>query len=121
MNAAPNRGQSPISNSGSDPDLASSFPRTALRIAAGVIVWALHFAAVYGGTALACARGWEGVVPAFIGGASAVAVLACAAIIVAGWRRRAAFEHWLSATLAALGLVAIVYEAIPVLMVPACG
>ena len=110
-----------ISNSGSDPDLVSSFPRTALRIAAGVIVWALHFAALYGVTALACARGWEAIVPGFIAGATVVAVLAALAIIVGGWRRRAVFEYWLSATVAAFGLVAIVYEALPVLTVPACG
>ena len=98
-----------------------SFPATALTISAGVIIWALHFTAIYGLTALACARGWEALVPPAIAVATAVAVLASAAVIVAGWRRRDVFEHWLSATIAGFGLIAIVYEAIPVLVVPVCG
>ena len=44
MTTKANRGQSPNSQSGSDPD----FVRTALRISGGVIVWALHFAAICG-------------------------------------------------------------------------
>jgi hypothetical protein len=98
-----------------------SFPLTALRISAGVIVWTLHFAAIYGVTGLACARGWTSIIAPSIGAATALAAAACIAIIVAGWRRRAEFESWLSASVAALALVAIVYESIPVLIVPPCG
>jgi hypothetical protein len=98
-----------------------TFPAAALTISAGVIIWALHFTALYGVTALACARGWEGVVPSAIAGATALAVVAAAAVMVAGWRRRSVFEYWLSATVAGFGLIAIVYEAIPVLVVPICG
>lgn len=98
-----------------------SFPLTALRIGAGVIVWTLHFAAIYGVTGLACARAWTSIIGPSIGAATALAATACIAIIVAGWRRRAEFESWLSASVAALALVAIVYEAIPVLIVPLCG
>lgn len=98
-----------------------SFTLTALRISAGVIVWVLHFAAIYGITALACARGWNALVVPAIAVATGVAVLAALAIIVAGWRRRGEFESWLSATIAGFALIAIVYEAIPVLMVPVCG
>lgn len=98
-----------------------SFPATALTISAGVIIWALHFTAIYGVTALACARGWETVVPPAIAVATALAVLASAAVIVAGWRRRDVFEYWLSAAIAGFGLIAIVYEAVPVLVVPVCG
>jgi hypothetical protein len=97
-----------------------SFPLTALRISAGVIVWTLHFAAIYGVTGLACARGWTSIIAPSIGAATALAAAACIAIIVAGWRRRAEFESWLSASVGALALVAIVYEAIPVLIVPIC-
>lgn len=97
-----------------------SFALTALRIGAGVIVWTLHFAAIYGVTGLACARGWTSIVAPSIGAATALAAAACIAIIVAGWRRRAEFESWLSASVGALALVAIAYEAIPVLIVPIC-
>ena len=98
-----------------------SFPLTALRISAGVIVWTLHFAAIYGVTGLACARGWTSIIAPSIGAATALAAAACIAIIVGGWRRRAEFESWLSASVAALALVAIVSESIPVLSVPPCG
>ena len=98
-----------------------TFPAAALTISAGVIIWALHFSAVYGITALACARGWAGLVPPAVAGATALAVIASAAVILVGWRRRGVFEYWLSATVAGFGLIAIVYEAIPVLMVPVCG
>lgn len=96
------------------------FARGASWVAAGVLVWALHFAAIYGFTALACARGLAHVVPTAIGAASAIALVAVVAIIVSGWRRRAHFEHRLSASLAALALLAIVYETIPAWTVPAC-
>lgn len=98
-----------------------SFARTSLYISAGVIIWALHFALIYGVTALACARGWDGIVAPAIALASLVAVLATLVVIVVGWRRRAQFESWLAATVGALALVAIIYEAIPVLIVPTCG
>lgn len=100
---------------------SASFRRTALRISAGVVVWALHFATVYGFTALACARGWERAVPVVVAGASAAAAAVLVAIIVAGWRQGARFEPWLSATLAAFALVAVAYETLPVLLLPACG
>lgn len=98
-----------------------SFPLTAFRISAGVIVWAVHFAGIYGITALACARGWNALVAPAIGAATAAAVIVVLAVIVAGWRRREEFESWLSATLGAFALVAILYEAIPVLIVPICA
>lgn len=98
-----------------------SFAATALRLASGVIVWALHFAAVYGFTALACARGWSAAVAPAIATATALAALAALAIVVAGMRKRTEFDSWLMAGIAALSLVAILWEAIAVLLVPACG
>jgi hypothetical protein len=98
-----------------------SFPATALRISAGVIIWALHFAAIYGVTGLACARGWKDLVSPAIAAATAAAVVAALVVIVAGWRRRGEFEPWLSASLAGFALVAILYEALAVLLVPLCG
>ena len=98
-----------------------TFALTALRISAGVIIWVLHFMAIYGITALACARGMTGlVVPAIAVSTIAAGALAIT-VIVAGWRRRESFEHWLSATIGGLALLAIVFEALPVLILPVCG
>ena len=98
----------------------AAFTRTALRVGAGGIAWALHFAAVYGATALACARGASGLVPWTIGAATLLAMVACAWIARAGWQRRGDFESWLSATLAAVAFFAIALQAFPVLMVTPC-
>jgi hypothetical protein len=98
-----------------------SFARTALRLSAGPIAWALHFAAIYGFTGVACARGLAGAVPWAIGVATLAAGAACVAIVVAGTRRRDEFESWLSAALAGLALLAIAWEAFTALLVRPCA
>lgn len=98
-----------------------SFASATLRIASGPLAWILHFATIYGTTALACARGTPQVVPWAIGLATLAAVAACVAIIAVQWPRRAGFESWLAASLAGLALVAIVLQAFPVLVVPICA
>jgi len=98
----------------------AAFARTALRVSAGGIVWALHFTAIYTATALACARGAPGVVPWAIGGATVLAIGACLVLVRAGWKRQGDFEAWLSATLAGVALFAIVLQALPALMVTPC-
>jgi hypothetical protein len=100
---------------------ARRFAPAALGLSAAVVVWALHFTALYGGTALACARGMPQVVLPAITGATLAAAVALAVIAVRGWSRRAVFEHWLSAALAAVALLAVLWEALPVLVVPPCG
>lgn len=95
------------------------FVAATLRISAGVIVWILHFAFVYGVTAVACARGLPAVVPWAIGGATAAAATACAVLIVREWRRQG-FEAWLALGLDATALLAILWEALPVFLVPIC-
>lgn len=97
-----------------------SFVPTTLRMSAGVIVWALHFAAIYGLTALACARGAPSLVPWVIGAATAGAGLACVAIMAFALGRRAQFESWIAVGVAALALVAIVWEAFPMLVMTPC-
>jgi hypothetical protein len=91
-----------------------------LGISSGAIVWALHFAAIYGITALACARGLPAAVPWTIGIATALAVAAAAACVALGLRA-AGFAGWLTAAVAGLALMAIVWEAVPVFVVPACA
>lgn len=90
-------------------------------MSSAIIVWAVHFTAIYGFTGLACARGFASAVPWVIGAATLLAATAVLAIIAHGYRRRAAFEAWMSATLGGFALLAIAWEAIPVLVVPACG
>jgi hypothetical protein len=92
-----------------------------LFMSSGVMVWALHFTAIYGITGLACARGWHSLVLPSIAVATALAAIASIAIVAAALPRRAQFEYWMSACLAALALLAIVWEAIPVFLVPICG
>jgi hypothetical protein len=89
-------------------------------MSSGVMVWALHFAAVYGITGLACARGWHSLVMPSIAVATAIAAIASLSIIAASLRRRTQFEYWMSASIAGLGLVAIVWETIPVFLLPIC-
>jgi hypothetical protein len=86
-----------------------------VRMSSGAIVWAAHFMAIYGITALACARGFPAAVPWAIGIATALALAAVIVIIVFNAR------DWLTAAVAGLALIAIVWEAIPVLVVPACA
>jgi hypothetical protein len=91
-----------------------------LGISSGAIVWALHFAAIYGITALACARAVPQAVPWTIGIATAFAVVAAVVLIVLGMRA-AGFAGWMTAAVAGLAMIAIVWEAAPVFVVPACA
>jgi heme/copper-type cytochrome/quinol oxidase subunit 2 len=98
-----------------------TFARAGLLMAAGPLAWAAHFAAIYGFTGIACARGIAGAVPWAIAAFTLVAAGVVLAVIVTCLRRRESFEHWLAATLAGAALVAILWEAIPALLVPACA
>jgi drug/metabolite transporter (DMT)-like permease len=88
----------------------------ALRMSAGVIVWALHF----GFTALACARGFAGAVPWVAGAASALALAALLLILSRSRPRRDEFESWLAFSIAALGLAGVVFQTLPVYLVRTC-
>ena len=110
----------------------ASFGGTALRMSAGVIVWAVHFAVIYGFAGYACARGLPGPVPWVVGIATLVAAAACVAIAAGAlfpdeglgmpWRRAGErrFPAWMSASLALFALVAVVWEALPILWVAPC-
>lgn len=93
---------------------------SALWISSGAIVWALHFTAIYGVTALACARGFPRVIPWAVAAATLLAAALSIALILRGYRGRAAFIGWMTGAVAALALVAIVYESIGAAMVPSC-
>ena len=106
------------------------------RICAALLIWAVHFLAIYGITALACARegaaGGFGVdaVPWLVGAATLVAaavLLLMIGLAVRDWRRAASspqplpFMHWLTATVSGLALLAVLWETLPVLLVPTCS
>jgi hypothetical protein len=97
------------------------FTSAVARMSAGIAVWALHFMAVYGVTALACARGWPREPAVAVGWASLAAVVALGAVLLHNWRRRAAFEAWFGAATAALALVAVVWEALAAGVVTPCA
>ena len=90
-----------------------------MRMALPIALWALHFTAIYGFTALACARGFAGAVPWTVGAMSALAALLAGLLLVANLSSQ--FERWMTAALAAFALVAIAYETVAMLLVPACG
>jgi len=96
------------------------FAATLLRMSSGVIVWALHFAAIYGATGIACARGAPGAALIAVAAATGVAAALLLPIVVRGWRRRAEFEWGFAGSVAAFALLAVVWEAIPAVMVPTC-
>jgi hypothetical protein len=107
----------------------STFTRRTLRMFSGVLVWTAHFGAIYTFHALACARGhagitWlsAGIVTWFVLAATMAAALALTIAIRAALRAGAsAFENWLSASTAALSLVAVLWQGLlPVSMIPVC-
>ncbi|WP_137179730.1 hypothetical protein [Roseomonas sp. AR75] len=105
-----------------------------------LIIWAIHFLAIYCAQATACMRAapdatllGHDLVPALVLGLTAFALLAVAAVGIAAWRRLAdgmtarAGEHephfltWLTVAVALLSSLAILWEAVPVLILPPCG
>lgn len=117
--------------------MESHFVGAMLRMLSGLLIWATHFVLLYVFSALACARGfwgWRwlgiGVVPWFVGVATLAAVAAVLIVAVrslryAGGRlppeNASRFVHWMTAAIGGLSLLAILWNAMPVLLVPVCG
>lgn len=95
--------------------------KRALFMSSGVLVWALHFAAVYGFTGLACARGWERSVEPAVAGITIVGAVGAAGLLVLALRRRGDFEHGIAAGLAAFALLAILWEGASVAFIVPCA
>jgi hypothetical protein len=108
---------------------SAPFGATALRMSAGVIIWAVHFGVIYGYTGLACARRfgasgdtWLALVPWVVGVATVAGVISAAAFIPGAVRAaRTQFVEWVSGWLAAFAILAMVLEGITILWVPVCG
>ncbi|GAB4354007.1 MAG: hypothetical protein Kow0060_04790 [Methylohalobius crimeensis] len=116
---------------------AVSFTPLTLRMLSGALIWAFHFGVLYLFTALACARGFSamnwhgiGVVAWVIGAATLAAVSSVMVITVRSIRyirnhtapeNALRFMLWMTAAIGGLSLVAIVWQAVPVLLIPACG
>lgn len=113
------------------------FPRTTLKVTAGLLIWAADFLFIYVFAALACARGYAhatvlgfGIVPFVSTVATAVAAGASAAVIIAGAHRAATaaspasddattsmFLGRLAMIVAMLALIAVALTGLPGLLV----
>jgi hypothetical protein len=114
-----------------------SFSAHVIGVCAGLLVAGTHFMTIYIFHALACARGFASFEILGIGVVSlaiaAATVLAIAATLFVAWQAVAArpeadvglggsgnFLRWLTVAMAGLGGVAILWGALPALIVPAC-
>ena len=105
------------------------------RMSAGMWIWAAHFAGAYIWTALACARGWHVSVQL---GIAVLTLPALAALLWVLWQclygrwrmaQRAGERHAeeylfiprIAAMSAALGLIAVLWSAMPAIWTPACS
>ena len=113
--------------------MQSRFPRAFLFMLAGPIIWAGHYVFIYSVNGVACARpalqaAWAGVpVSSWVIVAAGVAALVAMGLVYLSLRTRmphlqdAGFLPWLAGALILLSGVAVIWETIPVLLVPACG
>lgn len=116
----------------------AGFTPTILYLTGGLIIWGARFLAAYIFTAIVCSRGWSdaslgglGIVPAIVSLLTLVSAAGCLAIMLRARAhlRRASpdaaeqntrFVHYIAATMAALGLLAVIWETLPVYMIPIC-
>ena len=95
--------------------------KRALWLSSGVILWAVHFVAIYGYTGLACARAMERSVPWAVGGMTVAGAGIAAALLARAFPRRSNFEAGIAAGLVGFALLAMLWEGASLLMVPACA
>ena len=114
-----------------------SFGAVALPLLAGPLIWAIHFAVVYGTVSLACARAFEGgkvigveLVPLIVIVATLVAALQVAAIAIFALSSDSVRDHGaqtsrflrrVTAASAVLSLVAIALEGSAMALAPYCS
>lgn len=117
---------------------AASAVRPLLFMLSGLLIWAAHFTLIYSFTALACARRFAdvavfgvGVVPLVVGIATLLAMVALVAILQRAVHRPSAadgearanssFVHYVAAAATVLALVGVLWEMVPILLIPACS
>ncbi|MFC7477231.1 hypothetical protein ACFQS7_22910 [Dankookia sp. GCM10030260] len=106
---------------------------------AGLVVWAGHFTAVYAVSALACERGLVAdsllglpLVPALVGLATLLALALLALVLrpaladpemalTEGGEAEPRFTRWFAASTAVLAALAVVFQAVPALLLSGCG
>ncbi|MGH8718626.1 MAG: hypothetical protein ACREV0_06740 [Burkholderiales bacterium] len=97
-----------------------TFARATFTMFASLLIWAAHFLIIYLTTGIACARASPNdFVPWVIGGVTLLAVLALVMVMRTA-RAAEPFAAWIGVSLAALAMIAIVWESLPVLIVPIC-
>jgi NO-binding membrane sensor protein with MHYT domain len=96
------------------------FASTMVRMFSGVIIWAVHFVGIYAFTALACTRGFESAAPWVIAIATVIAVAVAITIARASWRQPQ-LADWMTVSVNAIAIVAILFEALALIWVPVCG
>jgi hypothetical protein len=98
--------------------------RAALRLLGAPAVWLMQFSALYGPKAYACSRGLAEHYPAFAVAVTALAAAAVLAIMLVPQRDANSTRRFLdlaSVALGLLGLFAIVWTALPVILLPECA
>ncbi len=108
-------------------DSSWGYARETLRMTAGLLVWAAHLAIVYGIVAMACARGHAAsVTVAWVGAVTVASLLATSVILVTAVRQLGRggdsrrFLDAVTAMVAGFSLIAIAWDGLPALFVPAC-
>jgi hypothetical protein len=110
-------------------------PRFSARlmfVLGGLIVWGAHFLLIYPFNAIACTRGFAAAAPPTILALTALALAALAALVYAAARNRGPLGarsgdpnqgllRMLAIGIALLAGVAVVWETLPVLMIPPCA
>lgn len=112
--------------------MQSRYSHAFLVVLAGPIIWAVHFLFIYAVNGVACARPasydmWAGFpVSSWIIVAASLLAL-CAMALIYGRRHtrlpqlgHPGFLSWLAGALSLLSALAVIWETIPVLLVPAC-
>jgi hypothetical protein len=119
---------------------AAPAPRSALSvvgIAAGFALWALHFTLIYAINAVACERGLEGStllglpwVPVLVAIATLLVMVPLVLLLrgsigrlraAEGGEAEPGFSRWFTAAAAGYAMLAVVFQAAPSLVLPACG
>lgn len=105
----------------------------ALRPALGLVVWGVHFGVIYAAHALACERGLaasrvlglpfvQAIAAIATVGALGILLLLARGLPVAadGGEEEPGFRQWLAAAACILAAIAIVFQAVPAFVLPAC-